>query len=155
VSAYTLVLNHVPINATIIGTHEHESHYVYDLLHNNTADIKPERHSTGTHGTNQVNFWLLRVFGYQFAPRYRDLHKKIDGLVGFKRRKHSADYLIKPERKAYDDCFTPQRACVSPHVDCSLSRRSTALTALDPNPLEKFRACLPQRAYNRPAPRPM
>jgi hypothetical protein len=30
VSAYTLVLNHVPINAKIIGTHEHESHYVYD-----------------------------------------------------------------------------------------------------------------------------
>ena len=43
VSAYTLVLNHVPINAKIIGTHEHESHYVYDLLHNNTTDIKPER----------------------------------------------------------------------------------------------------------------
>jgi TnpA family transposase len=103
VSAYTLVLNHVPINATIIGTHEHESHYVYDLLHNNTTDIKPERHSTDTHGTNQVNFWLLRVFGYQFAPRYRDLHKKIDGLVGFKHPKHYADYLIKPGRKAYDD----------------------------------------------------
>src|SRR5262249_26789108 len=60
--------------------HEHESHYVYDLLHNNTTDIKPERHSTDTHGSNQVNFWILRVFGYQFVPRYRDLLKKIDGL---------------------------------------------------------------------------
>src|SRR6516162_10771318 len=28
VSAYTLVLNHAPINAKVIGTHEHESHYV-------------------------------------------------------------------------------------------------------------------------------
>jgi TnpA family transposase len=103
VSAYTLVLNHVPINAKIIGTHEHESHYVYDLLHNNTTDIRPERHSTDTHGTNQVNFWILRVFGYQFAPRYRDLHKKIEGLVGFQHPKHYADCLIKPGRKAYDD----------------------------------------------------
>jgi TnpA family transposase len=102
VSAYTLVLNHVPINAKIIGTHEHESHYVYDLLHNNTTDIKPERHSTDTHGTNQVNFWILRTFGYQFAPRYRDLHKKIDGLIGFQHPKHYADCLIKPGRKAYD-----------------------------------------------------
>jgi len=59
VSAYTMVLNHVPINATIIGTHEHEGHYIYDLLHNNATDIKPERHSTDTHGTNQVNFSLL------------------------------------------------------------------------------------------------
>jgi hypothetical protein len=31
VSAYTLVANHVPINARIIGTHEHESHFVFDL----------------------------------------------------------------------------------------------------------------------------
>lgn len=103
VSAYTLVLNHVPINAKIIGTHEHESHYVYDLLHNNTTDIKPERHSTDTHGTNQVNFWILRVFGYQFAPRYRDLHKKLDGLIGFQHPKHYTDCLIKPGRKAYDE----------------------------------------------------
>jgi TnpA family transposase len=102
VSGYTLVLNHVPINAKIIGTHEHESHYVYDVLHNNTTDIKPERHSTDTHGTNQVNFWILLVFGYQFAPRYRNLHKKIDGLIGFQHPKHYADYLIKPGRKTYD-----------------------------------------------------
>jgi Tn3 transposase DDE domain len=47
----------------------------------NTTDIKPEWHSTDTHGTNQVNFWILRVFGYQFGPRYRDLHKKSDGLT--------------------------------------------------------------------------
>ena len=85
VSAYTLVANHVPINAKIIGTHEHESHYVFDLLHNNTSDIKPERHSTDTHGTNQVNFWILHAFGYYFAPRYRDLHKKMETLVGSKK----------------------------------------------------------------------
>jgi TnpA family transposase len=103
VSAYTLVLNHVPINAKIIGTHEHESHYVYDLLYNNTTEIKPERHSTDTHGTNQVNFWILRVFGYQFAPRYRDLHKKLDGLIGFHHPKHYAQCLIKPGRKAYEE----------------------------------------------------
>jgi TnpA family transposase len=43
------------------------------------------------------------VFGYQFAPRYRDLHKKIDGLIGFQHPKHYADWLIKPGRKAYDE----------------------------------------------------
>ncbi len=76
VSACTVVANHVPVNATVIGTHEHESHYVFDLLYNNTSDVQPERHSTDTHGTNQVNFWILHAFGYKFAPRYRDLHKK-------------------------------------------------------------------------------
>ena len=83
VSAYTLVANHVPSNARIIGTHEHESHFVFDILHNNTTDIQPERHSTDTHGTSQVNFWLLFCDGQQFAPRYRDIHKKTANLIGF------------------------------------------------------------------------
>jgi len=102
VSAYTLVFNHVPVNARIIGTHEHESHYVYDILHNNTTDIQPERHSTDTHGANQVNFFILHVFGYQFAPRYRDLHTRMTGLVGFHHPSHYAKYLIKPARKTFD-----------------------------------------------------
>jgi len=103
VSAYTLVANHVPINAKIIGTHEHESHYVFDLLYNNTSDVKPEKHSTDTHGTNQVNFWILHTFGYRFAPRYRDLHKRMDTLVGFKHPTEYGDFLSKPSRKTYDE----------------------------------------------------
>ena len=102
VSSYTLSANHVPINAKIIGTHEHESHYVFDILHNNTTEIKPERHSTDTHGTNQVNFFILRVFQYLFAPRYRDLHKKMDSLVGFYRPSYYGYSLIKPSRKVFD-----------------------------------------------------
>jgi TnpA family transposase len=101
-SAYTLVANHVPCNAGIIGTHEHESHFVFDILHNNTTDIQPERHSTDTHGTDQVNFFILFVFDYQFAPRYRDLHKRMTGLVGFHHPSHYPDYLIKPARKILD-----------------------------------------------------
>ena len=75
---------------------------MFNVLYNNTSDIKPERHSTDTHGTNQVNFWILHVFGYRFAPSYRDLHKKIDGLVGSKHPNHYRHCLIKPSRKAYD-----------------------------------------------------
>jgi TnpA family transposase len=103
VSAYTLVLNHVPINAKIIGTHEHESHYVFDILYNNTSDIKPDIHSTDTHGTNQVNFWILHTFGYRFAPRYRDLHKRMDTLVSFTQANEYADYLIKPSHKVNEE----------------------------------------------------
>lgn len=103
VSSYTVVANHVPINARVIGTHEHESHYVFDLLYNNTSDIKPERHSTDTHGTNQVNFWILHAYGYSFAPRYRDLRRKTDSLVGFKHPSQYGKYLIKPSRKIYSE----------------------------------------------------
>lgn len=56
VSVCTIVGNHVPIAATVIGAHEHQSHFVFDLLFNNTSEIRPAHHSTDTHGTNQINF---------------------------------------------------------------------------------------------------
>ena len=108
VSVYTLVANHVPCNARIIGTHEHESHFVFDILHNNTTDIQQERHSTDTHGTNQVNFLLLFFDGYQFAPRYRDLHKRMSGLVGSRHPNQYAECLIKPVRKTLDSLIVKE-----------------------------------------------
>jgi len=108
VSSYTLVANHVPVNAKIIGTHEHESHYVFDVLYNNTSDIKPKRHSTDSHGTNHVNFWILHVFGRRFAPRYRDLKKKTATLIGFKHPTHYGDFLIRPSRRAFEELIVKE-----------------------------------------------
>jgi TnpA family transposase len=100
ITACSLVANHVPVNTKIIGANEHESHFVFDLLHNNTTDIEPEIHSTDTHGVNNVNFWTLYAFGYQFAPRYKDLKGRSDnGLIGFNSISHYQDFLLKPNRK--------------------------------------------------------
>jgi TnpA family transposase len=46
----TIFPNHDPIHAKIIGANDHESHYVFDIMFNNTSDIQPEVHSTDTHG---------------------------------------------------------------------------------------------------------
>lgn len=82
----TGVANNVPINAYNISADEHESHFVFDILFNNSTEIQPEIHSTDTHGTNEVNFALLHMFGYQFAPRYKDLCDKVrTSLTGFNR----------------------------------------------------------------------
>jgi len=104
VVAYTLVANHIPVQARIIGAHDHESHYVFDVLFNNTTDIHPTVHSTDTHGTNQVNFALLHLFGYQFAPRYQDLPDRVrTGLYGFHHPSHYGDAPLKPIRKLNTD----------------------------------------------------
>lgn len=100
VVAYTLLASHVPLSARIIGANEHESHYVFDVLFNNGTDIQPDTHSTDTHGTNQVNFALLHLFGYRFAPRYRDFRGKIQtGLYGFKHPNAYRGYPLKPIRR--------------------------------------------------------
>src|SRR5699024_7586716 len=98
--SYTLVANHIPINAQIIGANEHESHYVFDILYNNTTSIQPEVHSTDTHGTNEVNFAILHFFGYQFAPRYKDIYGTVSrSLYGFRHPSQYGDVLVKPVRK--------------------------------------------------------
>jgi TnpA family transposase len=99
--SYSMVLNHIPVNAEIIGANDHESHHVFDILFKNTTDIQPDVHSTDTHGTNQVNFAILHLFGYQFAPRYKDIYATVkEGLYGFKHHSQYGDALIKPVRKA-------------------------------------------------------
>ncbi len=97
--AYTLVANHIPINARIIGANEHESHYVFDILFNNMSEVQPDIHSTDTHGTNEVNFAILHMFGYQFAPRYKDIAGTVaSSLYGF-RHPSRYDGLLKPVRQ--------------------------------------------------------
>jgi TnpA family transposase len=88
----------------VIGANEHESHYVFDILFNNTTDIQPDVHSTDTHGTNQVNFAILHLFGYQFAPRYKDIYEKVnDALYGFEHPSQYGDVIVKPIRKINAD----------------------------------------------------
>ena len=118
--AYTLVANHIPVSARIIGANEHESPYVFDLLSNNLTDIQSTIHSTDTHGTNAVNFGILHFFGYQFAPRYRDLYDKVkQGLYGFKHpSQYPSDWLLRPirkinEKRVIDDWDNMKRIIVS------------------------------------------
>lgn len=49
-----------------------------------------------------MNYIILLVFGYQFAPRYRDLHKRMSSLVGFNSLSQYDHSLIKPARKVFD-----------------------------------------------------
>ncbi len=79
-TSMNLIANHVALNARIIGANEHESHFILDLLHSNTSEIKPDILSTDTHGVNHVNFALLDLFGYTFAPRYAQFSTVISDL---------------------------------------------------------------------------
>ena len=84
VSAMSLIANHSAINARVIGANEHESHYIFDLLMSNSSEIVPDVLSTDTHGVNHVNFALLDLFGYSFAPRYAQVGKVINEIFNVK-----------------------------------------------------------------------
>ena len=102
----TLVINGLPANLKVFGSNDHESHYVFDLLYNNQTKLNPKIHSTDTHGANRVNFAILDIFGYQFAPRYKSFPKEAANLVGFKKpNQYPEKYLIKPCRKVNEQAF--------------------------------------------------
>lgn len=70
VSAMTLVSNHVPVRSKVIAPNEYEGHFAFDLLYNNASDVQPSTLTSDNHGVNNVNFAILDIFGYRFAPRY-------------------------------------------------------------------------------------
>ncbi len=67
---YTLTASHFAVRGKVISARSHESHHLFDLVYNNTSDLKATIISTDTHGTNQYNHAILNTFGYQFTPRY-------------------------------------------------------------------------------------
>ena len=127
---YTACANNVPINAFNIGADDHESHFVYDILHNNSTDIQPEIHSTDTHGTNEVNFALLHIFGYQFAPRYKDICDKVrTSLTSFQHPSRYGEAIIKPIRKIREETIIREwdECC---RIFVSLARKETTQSTL-------------------------
>jgi len=109
ISVHTMVVNNIPVNAKIFGANDHESHYIFDLIYNNPTKLQPTIHSTDTHGTNQINFAILDIFGYQFAPRYKKFTKEIEKLVGFRTPdQYDKKYIIKPIRKINERVFINQ-----------------------------------------------
>ena len=55
---------------------------------NNSSEIVPDVLSTDTHGVNHVNFALLDLFGYSFAPRYAQVGRVINEMFDVKEDKN-------------------------------------------------------------------
>ena len=85
---YTLVASHFAVEGKVMSARSHESHHLFDVVHNNTSDLKAPIVSTDTHGVNPFNYAILNTFGYQFTPRY----------AGFKKR-FLAEFTVNFEQK--------------------------------------------------------
>lgn len=121
-----MVANHEPVNVRIFGENDHESHYVFDILYNTTTDIQPTIHSTDTHGANQVDFAILSPFGYQFAPRYKDIQNKTNTLYGFKNPSdYDGNLLLKPASKANTRLIIEEEDNIQ-HIFASLALKVTS-----------------------------
>lgn len=82
--ADTLLVNHVPVNVKLGSLNTHESHFLFDLLYNNSTEIVIDAVSTDTHGTNRYNFAILGLSDWQFDPRYASTPAVIESLFTIK-----------------------------------------------------------------------
>ena len=97
--SYSMIANHVCVNSKIIGANEHESHYFFDIICNNTCDIEPDYASGDTHSINRVNFILLPLIGKNFVPYIKNISKKSTTIYSFRDPAFYEGYLIVPQGK--------------------------------------------------------
>lgn len=80
VVAYTMLCNHVPVNGGLIGPHEFEGHFVFDIWYQNTSDIVPMVITGDMHSVNKANFAITNWFGLRFEPRFTNLEVQLKNL---------------------------------------------------------------------------
>ncbi len=129
VSAMTLSCNHVALKTTIIGANEYEGHYAFDLLYNNTSSIQPQVLSSDTHGVNQVNFALLDLFGYTFAPRYAKFKTVFNDLFAMEVNGSEGELCLALKKPINRKLIIEEWNAIQ-RIICSLSRKTVTQSTL-------------------------
>ena len=99
VVAYTLLVNHIPLQTELIGAHEHESYFAFDIWYNNTSSIMPNAITGDMHIINKANFAMMDWFGGKLCPRFTNLQAQVKHLYCGDELDQYKDWLIQPADK--------------------------------------------------------
>ena len=109
VVAYTLLSNHVPIHGEIIGAHEHESYFAFDIWYNNTSLIQPTVLTGDMHSINKANFAIFHWFGGDFRPRFTNLKKELENIFCPKDLNHYEEFIVLPAGQINKQVITNEK----------------------------------------------
>lgn len=96
VVAYTLLSNHIPLQLELIGPHEHESYYTFDIWYNNTSTIIPDIVTGDMHCINKANFGIMNWFGAKLFPRFTNIESQRAHIFCGNDLSEYKDCIIKP-----------------------------------------------------------
>ena len=113
VVAYTLLDNHVALQSELIGAHEHESYYVFDICYHNTSEIAPTTITGDMHSVNKANFAILHWFGLNLAPRFTNLQMQLKHLYCGRDVAGYGDYLIQPAGRIGHQLIASEKANIT------------------------------------------
>jgi TnpA family transposase len=96
VVAYTLLFNHIPLQVELIGAHDHESYFAFDIWYNNTTNIMPDAITGDMHLINKANFAIMDWFGANLCPRFTNMQSQVKHLYCGDNPSKYDQQLIKP-----------------------------------------------------------
>ena len=108
--AYTLLANHMPLQTELIGAHEHESYYVFDICYNNTSDVTPTTITGDMHSINKANFAILHWFNLSLAPRFTNPQAQVKQLYCGGNAKDYEGLLIQPAGQIDRELIVSEKA---------------------------------------------
>lgn len=117
VVAYTMLANHIPLQTELIGAHEHESYFVFDIWYNNTAEVSPAVVTGDMHCINKGNFAIMDWFGGKLFPRFTDIEAQRNHLYCGRDPAEYKDHIIQPagqlNRKLIEEDWLNQQRVVA------------------------------------------
>ena len=96
VVAYTHLCNHIPLQTNMIGAHDPESYFVFDIYYNNTTEVIPTVITGDMHALNKINFALMYCFGPRLEIRFTNLQAQLKHLYSGYECNEYQHCLIKP-----------------------------------------------------------
>lgn len=84
ISLYTLIANHVAVNAKNIGLNEYEGHSLYDMIYNNKTDIEIDMVTGDNHSRNKINYVALDSIDVDYVPSIKNIKEAANNLYSVK-----------------------------------------------------------------------
>jgi TnpA family transposase len=76
VVALNYLINHAVVNSEVIRPNDHESHFLFDIVRNNTSEIDADAITGDMHSINCLNYVLLAAINKSFTPNYNSPQKE-------------------------------------------------------------------------------
>lgn len=128
-SNITLNSNYQPLELKVVSSGEYEGYSTLELLLMNQSNIKPTIHSTDTHGLTDVNFVLMALSGFDFAPKIANTQDKLAKIVSTKPiNTYPENWIIKPNRMINKELILSEKKKIIRVIVSLVSKTGTVST---------------------------
>lgn len=128
-SNITLNANYQPLELKVVSSGEYEGYSTLELLLMNQSNIKPTIHSTDTHGLTDVNFILLALCGFDFAPKIANTQDKLSKIISTKQiNTYPDNWIIKPHKMINKELILSEKKNIVRIIVSLVSKTGTVST---------------------------